>query len=157
MTGIVLALAPESASGMKKYLKNIVSLVLLCVLIMPIVPVITNVESLGQTIEENAARMTEAREISLSGEARDRSNELILNQNVRNINREIAVLINQTFKIKTDDIEITLTLNDDDITNIIISRIDIIIRGENANAVTAALVCEYVKKYFTCECGVTCG
>jgi len=156
VSGIILALAPESASGIKKYVKNIVSLALLCVLISPIVPILSDVESFGEKITESTQILTEPHEVQFDGNT-DKSNELILNQSVRNIKKEITNMVKQAFKIGADDIEITLTLIDEDIRNIIISRIDMTILGENANDVTAAFVTEYIKKYFLCECVVTCG
>lgn len=152
ITGIITALAPESKDGgLKKYIKYITSLILLVVLISPLVPVFTNIDSFGEQITNAAKNLTGADSEGSDGSITT-STELILRESVRNIKREVSEITEGKFGIPKENIDVDIQCDSSDIENIVIKKIKISIRGGSGNQAQVFLIEEYMREIFSCEC-----
>ena len=116
--GLVVRLSPEG--NLKKYLKYIVSLCVLAAILSPIAK-LPDVIDLGDGFSFDYS------EEELSEEER---REMILNAEKEKISDAMRDLISEKWKLEKEAVDVTLTLDSDNISAVEIRRIDIKIKGE---------------------------
>lgn len=141
--GIITCLLPQNSKGLKKYVQYIVGLICTITLLSPLTSVIGNISGFKNNISDFFDN-------TLSQDAIDKHNDLILNAGVEKVGEGIKSVLIDKFKFDENDITVKIITNTNDISAIKISKIIIILKNkatwENPNNIK-----DYLEGMISCE------
>ena len=141
--GIITTLLPEKSSGLKKYLSYIIGLISIITLLSPLTKVIDDVSSFKNNID-NFYNET------ISQEAIDKTNSLIITSGIEKVEDGIKAILIEKYKLNESEINVTASVNKDDISAVKITQLTITLRGkatwEDSNKIK-----EYLESMVGCE------
>ena len=139
--GVISSLV--SSNKLSKHINYIVGLVSTLILLSPIVSFISNMENIKNTINNFISD-------TISGEALNNTNSLIVNTGVEKIAEGVKTLVIDKYNFDENDVYVNVITDTTDISSIRITRISITLKNK-ATWSDAENIEKYVENYVGCD------
>ena len=139
--GVISSLV--SSNKLSKHINYIVGLVSTLILLSPIVSFISNMENIKNTINNFISD-------TISGEALNNTNSLIVNTGVEKIAEGVKTLVIDKYNFEENDVYVNVITDTTDISSIRITRISITLKNK-ATWSDAESIEKYVENYVGCD------
>ncbi len=123
-SGLICAFMPDS-SNISKYIKFITALVMVSIILMPVIEIVSDTDSLFDIMSEKIAEISKPNDNIIIPE----SGKWIVNESVNNIADSLKTMLSRKFDIAEENILIEVIVDDSDISEITVEKIKVTLAG----------------------------